>query len=261
MVASAGGNGLIDGGGGKPGDWGKPDERRPGAPDAGGGGGGRDTWRFDGGDEFGCVPCGAASPRRVTLPLETALTGGAAASAGIGSPIFVAWFASSSKMVVDSLVSSKMCVASSSSSQSMSTAGLALAFAGRARDADGGGGMLDVRPLGGATTGGSEPRPGGGGGKRDVGVGIGMAVGAVTPRSVRLPSMGIARPAAGGGGGGTLRAPLGGGTVGAFFPRSSKMSRSDPLFSFCAMARVSCMCRPTEVTTETEVVSWSLRPM
>ena len=104
--------------------------------------------------------------------------------------------------------------------------------------------MLDVLAAGGATTGGSVPRPGGGGGMRDGEPGTGMAAGAVTPRRVRLPSSGMGLPVVGGGGGGTLRAPLGGGTDGLFFPRLSKMSRSDPLFSFCAMARVSCMCRP-----------------
>ncbi len=96
---------------------------------------------------------------------------GAAANAGAGSPIFVAWLASSSKMRVDSPDSSKMCVASSSSSQSMSTEGLALAFAGLVTEAGGGGGMLDVLAAGGATTGGSVPRPGGGGGMRDGEVG------------------------------------------------------------------------------------------
>ena len=122
--------------------------------------------------------------------------------------------------------------------------------------------MLEMRDGGGATTGGNVPRPGGGGGSRDAGPeGAGpmpRPEGAVTPSSVRFPSSG--RPAAGGGGGGTLRAPFGGWTDGAFFPRPSKMSRSDPLFSFCAMARVSCMCRPPKATTEATAATWSFAP-
>ncbi len=61
----------------------------------------------------------------------------------------------------------------------------------------------------------------------------GIAAGAVMPSRVRFPTSG---PRSEGGGGGTLRP----GREGApFFPRSSKMSRSAPPFSFCAIARVS----------------------
>ena len=87
-----------------------------------------------------------------------------------------------------------------------------------------------------------------------------MAAGAVTPRSVRFPSMGKASRTAGGGGGGTLRAPFGGGTDG-LLPEAPKTSRSDPLFSSWVPWHESLHVPPTEATTETEVVSWSLAPM
>src|SRR5580658_170382 len=205
----------------------------------------------DGGGALGGWTCGAVSPSRVAL-------GRASEGAGVGTarvvtddrcstPIFVASSASSSKIFVDSPASSKMCVASSSSSQSMSTEAVALAFtlAGRvACAAEGGGGTLEMRAVGaGATTGGSDERPGGGGGMRDgdvppVGsIGV-VATGAVMPRSVRLASPGLA---ATGGGGGTLRPVDGARAADVPLPRPSKISRSDPPLSFCAIEPVSCI--------------------
>jgi hypothetical protein len=200
---------------------GKPDVR------SGGGGGVLDMGGREGAGRF----WGAVKPRRVALGRDAAGAGIPAAGMGALGRARVLSSSSSEKMWVAS--SAKTWVASSSSSQSTSTE-----LAGRAC-CTAGAGFLDGG--GGPTTGGSEPRPGGGGGSLDGLEGgggkpgaEGIADGAVTPSSVRFPTSG---PRSEGGGGGTLRPE---GREGApFFPRSSKMSRSAPPFSFCAIARVS----------------------
>lgn len=151
--------------------------------------------------------------------------------------------------------SSKIWVASSSSSQSTSTPDFCWGeagggFAGEATAgggamAAGGGGAVWPRPPGGATTGGSELRPGGGGGvRRETAEGeladAGGKGGATIPSRVRLAASGGSRvDVVAGGGGGTLRVPDGGLTEPGFFPKPSKMSRSDPPLSFCAMTAES----------------------
>jgi hypothetical protein len=93
----------------------------------------------------------------------------------------------------------------------------------------------------GTAAGGNVPGAEAAGGGAPGEVATGIAAGAVTPRSVRFPTS-SAGARIEGGGGGTLR-PEGGRGGAPFFPRSSKISRSAPPFSFCAIARVSSTCR------------------
>lgn len=175
---------------------------------------------------------------------------------------------------------SKMCVASSSSSQSISVASAPFAAApvtsGAGRVEAGGGGIaLALDRCGGATMGGSDPRPGGGGGAAEraeggaAGIedddGADAPTGDCIPRSVRFAGS-LLEPAIGardgGGPGGCVRGPTEGGGAGgraeAFLPRPSKISRSDPRLSpaSAAMARVSCTCCRTDEPVEACRASW-----
>lgn len=280
-VKGGAGIGWIVGGGGKadgPGAAEAPPEARAKADEGGGGGG---VGRVDGIDDDGGGGgggWGAVRPSRVALFF--AIAGGGVPAAGMGAEFGLAPACDGSSPL------SKMCVASSSSSQSMSTAGFGavtaeFALAGPAEAETGGfdaaGAELGAGTGrgcvlgGGATTGGSDPRPGGGGGVRpptDGGAAIGMFVGAVTPMSVRFDGSGKGTRMLGGGGGALRELGGGGGRDGvgggpAFFPRPSKISRSEePPLSFCvAIWLISRTCRAPTISSGPSRTSGNVRRM
>ena len=211
-----------------------PRPKGPGAPDAGGGGGGRETWRPDcggGSEEVGEPMEGAVRPRSVTLAFGTEAAGrgaGAAASAGSGVAdlrglvgLVVEDAGRFARLVEDVRRLVFLVPVHVDRGARVGVRGLGHR---------GGRGRRDARRPGGAAQAERRPavafcREGGGGGMRDGEVGAGTS-----RRRCHAEERALAVHRHGSAGGRRRRrrkrfARRSGGTVGAFFPRPSKMSR------------------------------------